>query len=305
MDKILLTAFLSALAGFLTAILSIVKLVNEKESKTSEYRQAWTDSARKCLADLVGLINTLASLNWNIAKDAASMTELLDAKIEVHQKENSDLYKKFLQEKIHDQQSRRREVVRELHQTYAMTRLHFKLDDQQFGRIEQSFPHIFAMLENLSIEEDGERRAKLKEKIHAAADELTTFSRLLLKTEWEIVKKGESAFQQTKRWTIYGSIAMLFVLISIGVHAVISMWKENIRNPNEQHEKSVMSVDSSLRVEAGSYLLPQQTTPNAAPQPIQINNSTSCDVPIYQQDKRTPTSGEKRNASTPAECIAK
>lgn len=34
MDRILLTAFLTALAGFITAALSIVKLVNEKESKT-------------------------------------------------------------------------------------------------------------------------------------------------------------------------------------------------------------------------------------------------------------------------------
>jgi hypothetical protein len=60
MDKIFLTAFLSALAGFITATLSIVKLVNEKESKTTEYRQAWTDSLRKSFAELIGLINAQA-----------------------------------------------------------------------------------------------------------------------------------------------------------------------------------------------------------------------------------------------------
>ena len=59
MDKILLTAFLTALAGFVTAALSIVKLVNEKESKTTEFRQAWTDSARKALADLIAKINSI------------------------------------------------------------------------------------------------------------------------------------------------------------------------------------------------------------------------------------------------------
>lgn len=63
MDKILLTAFLTALAGFITAALSIVKLVNEKESKTSEYRQLWTDSVRKALSDLIGNINARATLS--------------------------------------------------------------------------------------------------------------------------------------------------------------------------------------------------------------------------------------------------
>jgi len=61
MDKILLTAFLSALAGFITAILSIVKLVNEKESKTTDYRQNWTDSVRGELANLIGLLNAQAA----------------------------------------------------------------------------------------------------------------------------------------------------------------------------------------------------------------------------------------------------
>jgi len=62
MDKILLTVFLSALAGFITAALSIVKLVNEKESKTSDYRQAWTETARTAFSELIASINSLAAL---------------------------------------------------------------------------------------------------------------------------------------------------------------------------------------------------------------------------------------------------
>ncbi|QVE15078.1 MULTISPECIES: hypothetical protein [Pseudomonas] len=57
MDKILLTAFLTALAGFITAALSVVKLVNEKESKTTEFRQSWTESARAALSDLIAKLN--------------------------------------------------------------------------------------------------------------------------------------------------------------------------------------------------------------------------------------------------------
>jgi len=48
-DRILVTLFVSVLVAFVTAALSIVRLVNDKEGKTTDYRQAWTDSVRKSL----------------------------------------------------------------------------------------------------------------------------------------------------------------------------------------------------------------------------------------------------------------
>jgi len=61
MDKLLLAAFMSTLAGFITAIISIVKLVNEKESKISVYRQTWNDSARKSFADLASKLTAITA----------------------------------------------------------------------------------------------------------------------------------------------------------------------------------------------------------------------------------------------------
>lgn len=304
MDKLLLTAFLSSLAGFLTAILSIVKLVNEKESKTSEYRQTWTDSARKSLADLVGLINTLASLNWNITKDAYRLEESMATPFNNLEKDDIELFKEFMQNKIQHQHTTRREVTRELHQTYAMTRLHFRLNDHDFGKIEQSFPHIYTMLESMASENDSEKRAMLKEKIHAAADELIVYSRILLKKEWEIVKKGEKAFLQTKRWTIYGSIVMLFILLSIGIHAVISMWKEDIKNPNEQYfQQSPVMPAPKTQEPTNTFTLP--TTQNMPLQPIQINNSAWCGT-MGQRQYRPPSPPTPRPVAAPApECAQK
>lgn len=306
MDKLLLTAFLSSLAGFLTAILSIVKLVNEKESKTSEYRQTWTDSARKSLAELVGLINTLASLNWSITKDADQLEKTISESINTWKKDDIELFKEFMKNKIQHQHTTRREVTRELHQTYAMIRLHFRLNDHDFGKIEQSFPHIYTMLEGMASESDSEKRTKLKEKIHAAADELIVYSRILLKKEWEIVKKGEKAFLQTKRWTIYGSIVMLLILLSIGIHAVISMWKADIKNPNEQNFQQ-SPVLSAPRAQEPSQTLTQPTTQNIPLQPIQINNSAWCGTMAQQQHRSpSPPTPAPRPAATPIpECAQK
>lgn len=62
MDKWLLAAFVSSLAGFFTAIVSVVKLVNEKENKTSSYRQEWTTSIRSVFADFSSTLLALTTL---------------------------------------------------------------------------------------------------------------------------------------------------------------------------------------------------------------------------------------------------
>lgn len=102
------------------------------------------------------------------------------------------------------------------------------------NRIEQKFDSAMAMLSELAKADNSADRAKIKEKIHGTVDEITGYSRDILKTEWETVKKGEPSYQTTKRWSIGGSIAMLFLLISIGIHAGISIW----RSPSQESPPS-------------------------------------------------------------------
>ncbi|PBP76164.1 hypothetical protein CCL15_02095 [Pseudomonas syringae] len=222
MDKVLLTAFLTALAGFITAVLSIVKLVNEKESKTTEYRQAWTDSLRQSLSELIGNINTLAVLLANNAGHRSAILEIL-----VLPSQESDTVKsakKFNEDNFTAGLMAERELTRELYQGYARVRLHFKPDDLSFSRFESKFESCIGLLNDLRGSEKDDRQS-VKQKIHSEGNELTAISRNILKVEWEAVKLGEPAYRQTKSWSVRFCVVMLFLLITIGVHAVISYWK--------------------------------------------------------------------------------
>lgn len=230
MDKILLTAFLSALAGFITAVISVVKLVNEKESKTTDYRQSWTDSARKSLSELISNLNTQASLLVNIRDSVDNIKKTREL---LANQNNDEIFatriSNLVDEEYKEEQSAIREMQREIYKSYAFTRLHFKPNDASFNRIEQKFDVIIGMLDELRSKYEGDKsdRKVLKEKIHGAVADLTNYARDILKTEWETVKRGETAYQATKRWSFIGGTVMLFILLSIGIHASISVYKNS------------------------------------------------------------------------------
>jgi len=224
MDKILLTAFLTALAGFITAALSIVKLVNEKESKTTEYRQAWTDSLRTSLSELIGKINALAAIASIGGGNRTHFLKLMrngkseDPDFEEARKDAIKIHQDHWKDATKDQKL----LQQEIYQAYAKVRLHFKPDDVSFSRIEQKFEHCMELIGRLRGSEKDGKRAKLREQVHASANEITAFSRNILKQEWETVKLGEPAYKKTKSWSIWICVIMFFVLFTIGVHAVVS-----------------------------------------------------------------------------------
>lgn len=227
MDKILITAFLSALAGFITAVLSIVKLVNEKESKTTDYRQSWTDSVRAELAALIGLMNAQAS---HVARANKAAEKLVKLKTTTPEEEHKDFHHSASEHVLHslkENQALVRETRQSIYQSYARARLHFKPDDISFSRVEQHFNVVMGLLEKIEATSELAEVNGLKEKVHSACNEMTGFCRHILKTEWETVKRGERAYELTKKWSIAGSIVMLFLLVAIGIHAAISMWRSD------------------------------------------------------------------------------
>lgn len=233
MDKILLTAFLSALAGFITAILSIVKLVNEKESKTTDYRQAWTESVRDAFTDLIANINNQAAQ----LKSEAELREKLSNQYDDNINGEKDRFLTFNEARLKDIQERAYETRRCIYESYASVRLHFKPNDLSFNRVEQKFDSAITLLNSIPNTNESQERVALKEKIHAISDEITGYARDILKTEWETVKKGEPAYKKTKKWSVGTSIVMLFILISIGIHAGISMRNESIKKEQITHQK--------------------------------------------------------------------
>lgn len=60
LDKIVISSFFALLAAFITAVVSFVKLVNDKEARVSDHRQEWTTSARDALADLISKVSALS-----------------------------------------------------------------------------------------------------------------------------------------------------------------------------------------------------------------------------------------------------
>lgn len=225
MDKVLLTAFLSALAGFITAILSIVKLVNEKESKTTDYRQAWTESVRTAFANLIANINSQAAQ----INAAATLREMLGKQNAGNGKGENERFLAFNEARLKDLQEKSSETRRHIYESYASVRLHFKPNDLSFNRVEQKFDSAITLINSIQDQNEAHERAAIKERVNAISDEITGFARDILKTEWETVKKGEPAYRKTKKWSVTTSIVMLFILISIGVHAGISIRNESIK----------------------------------------------------------------------------
>lgn len=227
MDKILLTAFLTALAGFITAALSIVKLVNEKESKTTEYRQSWTDSVRSALAELIAKINSQASTVVSARKVSGIYERLMReyAKADESEKELKKGLAEFNRSAFKDGLDRANLLHQEVYHSYSKVCLHFKPDDLSFSRIEHKFDYCRAKLNELKEEKDIQKLGAIKEQIHNATNEITMLSRSILKSEWETVKLGEPAYKTTKRWSVWICVVMFFLLITIGVHAGISYVK--------------------------------------------------------------------------------
>lgn len=300
-DKVLLTVFVSVLVGFITAALSIVRLVNDKENKTTDYRQAWNDSLRKCFAELISNINLLAYSITSRLTAADRANEITEQAIKQEEKK-SDLspslnnLRDFFDRKLFDEESHIRELRKNLHQSYALTSLHFKPNDLSFSRVEQKFGVIIGMIDRLSSLQGDEalaERSALREKIQTAALELAGYSRDILKTEWEAVKKGERAYQQTKRWSLIGGGIALFVLLVFGAVTTWSMARSDAGKLPER--RSHLPVGQS-NVSVGST----SPIPSSAPQNSQVVNvypSVACPT----SSDRGPKMAKRESPACPVE----
>lgn len=295
-DKVLLTVFVSILVGFLTAAMSIVRLVNDKESKTTDYRQAWTDSLRKCLASLISNINTLASLTASRMSSADGIGELIDHEIENKDPKIQAIAEKtraYLDKRILEEDEHIREIRRAMHESYSLTRLHFKPNDLSFSRIEQKFDvivELFSKLQSLTEKEDEGERKALRERIRAESNELTAFSRDILKTEWEAVKRGELAYQRTKFWSLVGGAV---ALVGIFVFGLATAWSFLRNDTNNGVPSSVVLPHAGTTPAITAQIAnAEQTSPptSSTQQTVNVFGSTSaCPPPPRQMPPKSST----------------
>lgn len=258
-DRIVIAAFVSVLVGFVTAVLSIVRLVNDKESKTTDYRQGWTDSLRTCVADLISNINTLAG---EIVRRCDSVDKINEMRKEVDELDDKNrALHDHLIKTIADHDSHIRDLRQNMYQSYALTRLHFKPNDETFTPLENKFDVIVENIDKLEKLVDPVNRPDrlvARERIFSDVMEITGYARFILKTTWETVKRGEKAYELTKKWSFRGGALALAVLLLFGLFGALNAWKHS--NDNLDKKKESLPVAQSL-YESGTAPTSSMTLP--------------------------------------------
>jgi hypothetical protein len=238
-DRVFLTVFVTLLVGIVTAALSIVRLVNDKEGKTSDYRQGWCDSLRQCLADLVGNINSTASIIVNHQQYGAGLDEIFKKYGEQAGPwtEADGVKRNHYMEKFGDSEEKIHTLRQELYRSLSFLKLHFKPNEPLLSpienEIEQAIDSIRSMMLMRQKMKGSESRAELlriRDKIHIGSNNIMSHGREILKKEWEIVKKGERAYELTKIGSLVGGGIALAVLFILGGMAFFSMFSHSEKN---------------------------------------------------------------------------
>ncbi|MCG5077438.1 hypothetical protein [Paraburkholderia tagetis] len=233
MDKLVLSLLLSLLAGFLTAVGTFVKLVNDKESKVTEFRQEWTDSARHALANVVSQLRYFCSL----ATEQATLDSDFDRLVGKFPKPDQSvsvevsLVQSILESQIKERESLRlafRENREAIHSAYALAKLHFKPGDSEFLHVQNQIDQALSIVDGWKPRNDESSDA-LRAKMDLLVEGLTSQSRSILKGEWEKIKGGEPSYKQTRIWAKRGGLAgagaLAVLLCWFGVEALLN-WKE-------------------------------------------------------------------------------
>jgi hypothetical protein len=231
MDKLLLTALFALLAGFLTAAISLVKLVNDKEGRISDYREQWTIAVRECFSNLISGITALAQLLEERAFRLRKCKKIIEIQAGTEQGTEKVIKQSQLDyqwEMVKKTNDTIHELIRDIYRANSLIRLHFKMNDPGFIGVESKTDFILGLLrsiENPQVAHDVEQVRNIRGQIAVSCSEILALSRLTIKTEWEKVKQGEPAYIATKKIAKWAGVIFLFVFLTVGIHAYIATHK--------------------------------------------------------------------------------
>ena len=184
MDSLPPTIFIALgtlIAAFITGAVSLVNLVISKEQKISELRQVWINDLRNEISEFIGLANSLY-VSWVIIIEDA-----------VHEEDNAIQYLKENKESI-------RKIDALAH------RIKLRLNPNEYQELIKTIDDIeshYSSQEGLSSSGD----------IHSKFKCLHDQTQVVLKTEWERVKSGESGYILLKRTAL--SVVTATILIGV------------------------------------------------------------------------------------------
>jgi len=163
-------------AAIIGALISLVGLIVSKESKVSEFRQAWIDALRSELSSYLSNVSAVVDARTVTFKDARERFEKLQP-----------YYSK-------------------LNEAYYLIAFRLNPSEQGSKKIKSCMVAISKLIAGRD-DIDAAEMERLKV-------EFIGCSNTLLKDEWKIVKKGEPVFNATK-WalTIVASILVVVILV--------------------------------------------------------------------------------------------
>jgi hypothetical protein len=159
-------------AAIIGALITLVGLIVSKESKVSEFRQAWIDSLRAELSSYLTNLSAVADARVIDFKDARERFEKLQP-----------FYSK-------------------LNESYYMIAFRLNATEKPSEDLKSCMVRLSTAIRENNV--DGNIIEGLKV-------EFINISNKLLKTEWKVVKLGERGFRATK-WIIASFLIILIVL---------------------------------------------------------------------------------------------
>ncbi|CAM4193318.1 hypothetical protein [Pseudoalteromonas maricaloris] len=196
-------AFGAITAALIAGCFSFINLVNAKEQKVSEFRQAWIDELRRSISDYISALSYISVIHKNY-------------------REESDTKSKY-------------EMTKDIESIYlrvnsAYNDILFRVNayerEKHFAETNEKF--LSALEESRDLYNASDYLGALK-----LCDDIRSFSKPLLKNEWERVKTGEPDYVKAKNIAKKVLVAgVILAVIDFAFIASSALLKKS--NVNEQ-----------------------------------------------------------------------
>lgn len=210
-----ITIAVSAFFGLIAAIIS-------KENKVSEFRQKWVDELRSDVCSAIAHLAALQNLSWNAEVDKAT-TNAKDDDQAKYNIENTKLSNEHI-----------------FGVNQALTSIKLRINEKDSGdrefliqlkKLEKAFDDIRTTIEKRSWQ--GKKALDDLPEYQKFLEEEKNFivaSKVILKSEWERVKKGEKVFNWTVKIIFGGLIVTVLALIFSALPISICWDKSESKN---------------------------------------------------------------------------
>jgi len=208
MSQIPLAPIATVVAALITAMIAFVNLTLSKEQKTSEFRQMWIDGLRSDLAVYLSSARAMCRSMQEARSEQTNDEDIQDFK--------------FGKAKINDMR---------ISAANALYRIKLRLNRNEINHSELNrlIENAITIQNRINIEKGSDYSEAL-----AAIERVADHSQIILKSEWERVKKGEKSFHIAKNFVMPA--------IMIGSAVFIAFLLFNSDRPNQAVDTTPVSA---------------------------------------------------------------